>query len=179
MDSSVPVSARMWRAAWAVFGLVFAGGTLMALLLAAGLADVPYAGPLQWEMVAAEGGCLDIAQIELSALVLPVTVELTARVENDAAEVAAWGVHVGEGEAGHWEVVAPGYVRYGGQTHAFLHVVEGWNTLRLDLAPDGAYTIRVNEERASEGRLVDAVTSWQPIADPGICWSRLALFGKG
>jgi hypothetical protein len=167
----------LWRAILgglvALIGIVL----LAALLLAAGAADPALTGPPRWEMEAAPGACLDVHGLYLPHITIPITIELRA----SATDHAAWGMTLDDSQ--YWEVVPPGYMRYAGQTWPFLYVVDGGNTLRLELLPplegqDGAHwRLWINLEQAAEGDLAHVGWGWALLAEPGVCWEQLRVYG--
>ena len=168
---------RLW---WAILGGVVAliGIVLLAaLLLAAGAADPALPGPLRWEMEAAPGACLDVHGLYLPPITIPITIELRAA----STDHAAWGMTLGD--LLDWEVVPPGYTRHAGQTWPFFHMVDGNNTLRLELLKSDAgqtgahWRLWINLEPAAEGDLARVGGGWALLAEPGVCWEQLRVYG--
>ena len=171
------IAPGLWRVLLAGLAALIGIVLLAALLLAAGAADPALPGPLRWAMEAAPGACLDVHGLYLPPITLPITIELRAT----ATDHAAWGLTLGD--LRDWEVVPPGYYRHAGQTWPFLHVAEGGNSLRLALlSPDEGQTgahwrLWINLEQAAQGDLARVGQGWALLAEPGVCWEQLRVYG--
>lgn len=175
--ASSVVPAWLWQMLLIAPVSLAAGGVLLVLLLAAGAADPPLAGPLRWRQEAPRDGCLDVGVISLPNLQLPFTIILAATRRDDADPFDTWGLWLADPVDGpRWEILPPGYYRTQGETFPFHHVVAGRNELRLDLG-GGAFQLWLNREQAVGGEWTDSATDWGMIGGGTICWHSLALYG--
>src|SRR5690606_10282515 len=157
-----------WHITLASFALVVAGGLILTALLAAGLADPPRAGALQWQAQSLDGWPASRAADELTIFAAPVelpasfTLELTAR--NDGSPASAWGIQLIDGSSSLLILIDnQGYfsVSAGDRPHwaQFIHLRPGAaNRLYLHVEPDGTGTLRLNDEVAWQG--VMPAQSW-------------------
>ncbi len=176
-ESPDVVPIWLWRLVLAALVSVVIGGAITALLLAAGVADPPTAGPVRWRQETLDSGCLGLTEITLPALQPPVTISLAASRLETADPFDTWGLWLENPTTGpRWEVLPPGYYRYQAETFPFPHVGEGRNELRLDLA-DGAFVLWLNRKRAAAGDWVGDPSAWGLIGGEPICWHSLALYG--
>lgn len=166
----------LWRlAVLSLIGVALIG-LVGAILLAGGAADPPRAGPLRWSVEAPLAACLDVEGLQLPRLSLPFTLELAAEAQNGPDTLVSWGVWLESPEAGlRWEVLPPGYYRYGEQTIPFHHIHAGWNELRLDMA-EGRSVLRLNRERAAEGEFFPDHLQWGLSGREAVCWKRIAVY---
>ncbi|GAB4575994.1 MAG: hypothetical protein Kow0077_30270 [Anaerolineae bacterium] len=172
-----------WFGSWArwlkwFLLLELAVGVMVGGLLALGAADPPVAGTVIFDQAADRGECLQ--QPLLPAVNLPATLRITATVTTPPEALTTWGVWVAapQGEL-RWEVLPPGYYRFGGHTVEFFHVGPGANTLQLNLEMDGTAVLWLNRERALETMLSgqSSPVVWGLYASGDVCWERITLFG--
>ncbi len=72
-DEGILLPDWLWRIVlWGLVALIVVG-VGGALLLAGGAADVPRAGPLQWEHAAVSPDCLEVDALVMPALIPPFT----------------------------------------------------------------------------------------------------------
>jgi hypothetical protein len=153
-----------WRLAVILLLLVIVGGAALALALALGAADSPYAGPLVWETTSLDrwalvkdlGGnprlWLHDAPVENHSL--PLTIEIEANVPN--TDASAWGLWIEtlHGDdlflVGHGDYVSTGTAL---DWRNFIHVRPQINHLYLNVEPNGMTTFRINHEIAWSGQL--------------------------
>ncbi len=162
-------------------------GAAAALLLAAGAANPPYAGPLRWHTVSPAGWASLPAAPGLTRLEapraparLPVTFEISVGA---AAPGAVWGLWLGAADS-VWQalVSADGYLSLAadGQQHwfEFMHIRPAApNRLYLHLDRAGSAVLRVNDEIAWAGTL-PAPQRWGVIFNDtaAAAWESIRLY---
>ena len=150
----------LWRAAWAGFFGVVIGGLLLVLVLAAGVADPPRAGPLAWQagpLTLESGG----APYKILLPSRPFTLEITATLQGDPT--ADWGVDL----SARYGIALNGY-RFLRIPHPdsdfqpFIHVRDGRNKITLYVPANEPVTMRVNDEIAWKGPVpvLASVPAW-------------------
>jgi hypothetical protein len=170
----------------ASLALLVTGGLILIALLAAGLADPPRAGALQWRAQSLDGWLASRAAEELTILAAPVelpasfTLELTAR--NDGPPASAWGIQLNDGSRplvilihnqGYFSVSA------GDRPHwaQFIHLRSGAaNRLYLHVEPGGTGTLRLNDEVAWQGVLPAQSWGVALYRQPQLSWQSIALY---
>jgi hypothetical protein len=173
------VAGWYWRLIVTALLIVLVGTVLLVIVLALGAADVPPVAPPATAITAAPGGCLPEEMPLPAEMTAPFSLELAARLRDpNAAGIAAWGIWLDEPDSAlRWLVVAPGYVFYDGATHAFFHVTDGSNTLRVDVA-DGQCTIWANRERVVAQPCGFQTGAWGLAGGAAICWEQVTVYAE-
>lgn len=172
-----------WRTLlWSTL-LTFGTGSLLALLLSAGLADPPYAGPVQWSAnsytdwdVSAVNENLEVFRAPVTLPYDDFTLEITAR--NNGGPASAWGVTLSPlviliDNQGYFSVTrraSPDWVE-------FIHIQpQQSNTLTLHIERAQA-TLRINHEIAWSGDVATNST-WGIITfrQPQLAGEQIALY---
>lgn len=173
---------RILRVAWVALLMALSGGALLALALAAGAADPPLAGPRT----------LVTARFERGEYELPAP-PYTLEVEGIFPAAAPLEAHLrldffnpGEPPQHSLIVYSDGYfalLPYVPDPVSFIHVRRERNRVYLYVEPDGAATLRLNQEIAWQGKLAPArrVRIRGENAPPGqpIRFENLALSAAG
>lgn len=163
----------------------------MALLLAAGAANPPYAGPEHWNVNTINDWNVETARSdwrywraprELPAV--PWTLELSANHLGHPG--SAWGFWLAQRNQ-RWSFLVnnEGYLFFGSSDEPrwaeFIHVRRGgMNRLYLDVNDDGSATLRINDEIAWVGKL-DVGHIWGVVEfrEPQLSSWSLRLFAPG
>lgn len=164
-------------------------GAAAALLLAAGAANPPYAGPLRWHAASPAGwaslpASAGPARLEAPAAPpgLPFTLEISARA---ASSSGFWGVWL-DTPGAVWQalVSADGYLSVGTdagpQWFEFMHLLPAApNRLYLHVDGDGGAVLRVNDEIAWTGALA-APLRWGVVSAGGepAAWDFIRLYHR-
>lgn len=165
-------------------------GAAAALLLAAGAANLPYAGPLRWRAASPAGWASLTAPASLARLEapynippgLPFTLEISARAANDGG---FWGVWL-DTPGTTWQalVSADGYLSVGTDSHPhwfeFMHLLPAApNRLYLHVDGGGVAALRINDELAWAGALA-APLRWGVVSAGGgsAAWDFIRLYHK-
>ena len=179
-------STLRWRATLVTFTAIIIGGVILVVLLAAGLADPPRAGPLRWQAESPQDWTAEHADPDLTLYAAPVdlppvfTLELTAA--NSGPPESAWGV-VFEGSGQRLTILIDnqGYVSVSSDNRPhwaeFLHShPKQINKLYVNVASGGVATLRLNDEVAWEG-VIDA-THWSvaEYRQSAVHWGHMMLY---
>jgi hypothetical protein len=169
--------------------LLLSIGVGAVLLLAAGAADPPHAGPLRWQAASPEGWDEDAAAPGLSFLEapfvppdLPFTVEIGAYA---GASGAIWGIWLGAADTvWHALIHTDGSLSLSSDDRPhwfeFMHILPtAPNRLYLHLDSDGSAALRINDELAWTGML-PAPERWGVVcADcAAVTWETMRLYSR-
>lgn len=178
-----------WRLTLALLVITLAGGLLLLILLALGLADPPYAGAMQWQTTAPEDWPAYSITQQQTCLAAPVTLPryftLELAAENAGAPGSAWGVQLQhEDTAMTFLIDHEGYFSAASaqpQWAEFLHIRPGGhNRLYLHSAPNGGLTVRINDEIAWQGALPAQMENlrWCVVyhQQPRLAWEQISLY---
>jgi len=163
----------LWRGAWVALGSVIVIGVVGVVLLSAGLADPPRAGPLVSSLESQESQTVlellpDPADHYITSRPIalphrPYTLEVTAQFSGDSDLAAVWEIvwdnptapfKITLNSQGYFSVVPPLP-----DSMPFFHIrpVGQPNRIALNVEPDGQGTLRINDEIAWRGAV--------PVAD--------------
>jgi hypothetical protein len=184
------VSPRLWRSVTALLLLTITGVLALALTLAFGAADPPFAGKLIWDTQDTSGWSdvsdntnMQMLQAPSALPAVPFTLQLAA--SNSGAPNSAWGIWLDTttgrqvmlvDNQGYYSVSDTPRPRWA----EFIHLRTGRNTVYLNVAPDGAATLRLNREVAWTGSLRPRNT-WGIVIyrAPVMTWDTLQLYAPG
>jgi len=165
MTAPDEVPVWLWRSVRTALGITIAGGLIAVIVLAAGAADPPRAGPRRYEnstahtlIARANSG----TQFEPESVVLPngaFTLEVSGRLSPDSDPSAAWGIELSDDQT-RYSALLNGFRQYAVMPSQpdfapFIHVrADGEsNKITLDVRGDSSATMRINDEVAWTGRI--------------------------
>ncbi len=146
-----------WHISLALLIILIAGGALLAVLLALGLADPPRVGTRQFEAISPDSwnpSAADEFVFYEAPVTFPDTFTLELTAQNNGPANSAWGIRLlNDGSPLTILVDNQGYYSVGVSDtpdwKEFLHIQpDGLNKLYLHVTTDGVGTLRINNEIA-------------------------------
>jgi hypothetical protein len=161
---------KVLRFAWAIFGIVLILGLITIAMLTLGAADPPKAGALQWHI----GNLLHTVppheffvfpqQIQLPAP--PYTLEVAGTFDVESDPMAVWGISLLDSSTELLGVYLNGFQFYSvpptqPDFTPFIHIRKNGavNKLTLNIDINHHATLRINDEIAWQGMLLEASTA--------------------